>query len=188
GGRSISRSSAFSDSPRAAEAMVAVALADIHGRHYLDAEPLLIAAETILEERVAPDHPALAAALAALARIALARGEPAEAERLAERAVGIARRNPHGRSTEPLRALGAALAARERFAEAEQVLNEALAQDREHHGPEGLATPRVAYVELELARLDRQGGKEAEAETAFKDARRILRKAEDEEHRRERRV
>jgi len=258
-----------SDSPSAAEAMVAVALADIHGRHYLDAEPLLIAAETILEERVAPDHPALAAALAALARIALARGEPAEAERLAERAVGIARRNPHGRSTEPLRALGAALAARERFAEAEQVLNEALAQDREHHGPEGLATarslaqlanaelrahrfaealplvqqaiaidqarlgpshpfiaddlldlglvydgvkrtadsrrafaaavevlergagrdtPRVAYVELELARLDRQDGKEAEAETAFKDARRILRKAEDEEHRRERRV
>src|SRR5947207_10456906 len=99
-----------SGSPSAAEAMVAVALADIDRRHYLDAEPLLIAAETILEERVAPDHPALAATLAALARIALARGEPAEAEGLAERAVGMARRNPHGRSTEPLRALGAALA------------------------------------------------------------------------------
>ncbi len=258
-----------SDSPSAAEAMVAVALVDIDRRHYLDAEPLLIAAEIILEARVAPDHPAMAAALAAHARVALARGEPAEAEALAQRAVGIARRNPHGRSTEPLRALGAALAAEERFAEAEQLLNEALAQDREHHGPEGIDTarclaqlanaelrahrfaealpliqhaaaidqarlgpahpfiaddlldlglvydglkqtekarrafaaaidvlergvgrdtPRVAYVELELARLDRQDGKDAEAEAAFKDARRILHKAEDEEHRRERRV
>jgi len=61
---------------------------------------------------------------------------------LAERAVAIARRNPHGRSTEPLRAYGAALATRERFAEAEQVLREALGQDREHHGPEGLDTAR----------------------------------------------
>jgi tetratricopeptide (TPR) repeat protein len=258
-----------SDAPSAAEAMVSVALVDIDGRRYLDAEPLLIAADIILEERVTPDHPAMAAVLAGLARVALALGEPAEAETLGERAVAIARRNPHGRSTEPLRAYGAALAARERFAEAEQVLREALAQDREHHGPEGLATarslaqlanaelrahrfaealpliqqaaaidqvrlgpahpfiaddlldlglvydglkrtadarrafaaaievlergagrdtPRVAYAELELARLDRQEGKEAEAEAAFKDARRILRKAEDEEHKRERRV
>jgi len=258
-----------SDSPSAAEAMVAVALVDIDRRRYLDAEPLLIAAEIILEERVAPDHPAMAAVLAGLARIALARGEPAEAEALAERAVAMSRRNPHGRSTAPLRAYGAVLATRERFAEADQVLREALAQDREHHGPEGLATarslaqlanaelrahrfaealpliqqaaaidqarlgpahpfiaddlldlglvydglkrtadarrafaaavevlergagrdtPRVAYVELELARLDRQDGKEAKAEAAFKDARRILRKAEDEEHKRERRV
>jgi tetratricopeptide (TPR) repeat protein len=258
-----------SGSPSAAEAMVSVALVAIDRRHYLDAEPLLIAAEIILEERVAPDHPAMAAALAAHARIALARGEPAEAEVLAERAVGIARHNPHGRSTEPLRALGAARAAKERFAEAEQVLNEALTQDREHHGLEGLDTarslaqlanvelrahrfaealpliqqalaidqarlgpthpfigddlldlglvydglkqtakarwafaaaidvlergagrdtPRVAYVELELARLDRQDGKDTEAEAAFKDARRILHKAEDEEHTRERRI
>ena len=52
----------------------------------------------------------------------------------------------------------------------------------------GRDTPRVAYAELELARLDRQDGKEAEAEAVFKDARRILRKAEDEERKRERRV
>ena len=52
----------------------------------------------------------------------------------------------------------------------------------------GRDTPRVAYVELELARLDRQDGKDTEAEAAFKDARRILHKAEDEEHQRERRI
>jgi tetratricopeptide (TPR) repeat protein len=146
-----------SESPSAAEAMVAVALVDIDRRRYLDAEPLLIAAEIILEERVTPDHPAMAAALAALARVALARGEPAEAEALAERAVAIARRNPHGRSTEPLRAYGAALATRERFAEAEPVLREALGQDREHYGPEGLATARslaqLANAELRAHRF-----------------------------------
>jgi hypothetical protein len=258
-----------SGSPSAAEAMVALAVVDIDRRRYLDAEPLLIAARITLGERVAADHPAMVAALAGLARIALARGDTAEARNMAERAVEMARRNPHGRSTEPLRALGAALAAAERFVEAEQMLNEALAQDRQHHGPEGLdtarslaqlanaelrahrfaealpliqqataidqarlgpahpfiaddlfdlglvydglkrasdarkaftaaigvleagagrETPRVAYAELELARLDRQDGKEAEAEAAARDAKRILYKAEDEEHRRERRV
>jgi hypothetical protein len=258
-----------SDSPSAAEAMVALAVVDIDRRRYLDAEPLLIAARITLGERVAADHPAMAAALAGLARIALARGDTAEARTMADQAVEMARRNPHGRSTEPLRALGAALAAAERFVEAEQMLNEALAQDRQHHGPEGLdtarslaqlanaelrahrfaealpliqqataidqarlgpahpfiaddlfdlglvydglkrasdarkaftaaigvleagagrETPRVAYAELELARLDRQDGKEAEAEAAARDAKRILYKAEDEERRRERRV
>jgi tetratricopeptide (TPR) repeat protein len=188
---------------------------------------------------------------------------------LARRAVEIARRNPHRRSAEPLRALGATLAAEERFDEAETVLNEALTEDRKHHGPDGIdtarslaqlanaelrahhfadalpliqqtaaidqerlgaahpfiaddlfdlglvydglqrpaearrafsaalavlergagrETPRVAYVELELARLDRQEGKEAEAEATARDARRILYKADEEERRRERRV
>ncbi len=255
------------DSPSAAEAMVALALSGIDRRRYLDAEPLLIVAESVLSERVAADHPAMAAIFAGLARIALARGETAEANASAERAVAIARRNPHGRSTEPLRVLGAVLASEERFTKARHVLGEALAQDREHHGPDGLATARslaqlanielrahrfaealpliqqaaaidqarlgpghpfiaddlfdlglvydglkrvgearkaftaalgvldggagrdtarVAYVELELARLDRQAGKEADAASA--DARRILNKAEAEEHRRERRV
>ena len=257
------------DSPSAAEAMVALALVGIDRRRYLDSEPLLIAAQITLEERVSPDHPALASALAALARVALARGEAAEAETWARRAVDIARKNPHRRSTEPLRVLGAALAAEERFSEAETVLHEALAEDREHHGPDGIdtarslaqlantelrahrlaealpliqqaaaidqerlgaahpfiaddlfdlglvydglkrsddarrafvvalavlergagrETPRVAYVELELAKLDRRDGKEAEAGAAARDAKRILYKAEDEERRRERRI
>jgi tetratricopeptide (TPR) repeat protein len=257
------------ESPSAAEAMVALAQIGIDQRHYLDAEPLLVVAERVLRERVAADHPAMAAIFAGLARIALARGETAEAYASAERAVAIARRNPHGRSTEPLRALGAVLASEERFSKARRVLGEALAQDREHHGPDGLDTARslaqlanielrahrftealpliqqaaaidqarlgpthpfiaddlfdlglvydglkraseartafsaalgvlesgagrdtarVAYVELEIARLDRQEGKEAEAEAASDDARRILNKAEAEEHKRERRV
>ena len=46
----------------------------------------------------------------------------------------------------------------------------------------------VAYAEIELSRLYRQAGKEAEAEAVFRDARRILNKAEAEEHRRERNV
>jgi tetratricopeptide (TPR) repeat protein len=97
-------------SQSAAEAMVALAQIAIDRRHYLDAEPLLIVADTVLRERVDADHPAMAAIFAGLARIALARGEISEAKASAERAVAIARRNPHGRSTEPLRVLGAVLA------------------------------------------------------------------------------
>jgi tetratricopeptide (TPR) repeat protein len=257
------------DSPSAAEAMVALAQIAIDRRRYLDAEPLLVVAENVLSERVDADHPAMAAIFAGLARIALARGDASQAKAAAERAVAIARRNPHGRSSEPLRVLGAVLASRERFTRARRVLDEALAQDREHFGPEGLAsarslaqlanielrahrfaealpliqqaaaidqarlgpthpfiaddlfdlglvydglkrgadarkafaaalgvleagagrdTPRVAYVEQELARLDREAGQEAEADAKSADARRILNKAEAEEHKRERRV
>ena len=49
-------------------------------------------------------------------------------------------------------------------------------------------TPRVAYAETELSRLYRQKGDKDRADAAFKDARRILNKAEAQEHRRERRV
>src|SRR6266700_4213950 len=254
------------DSASAAEAMAALALIDIDRRRYLDAEPLLIVAERVLTARVAADQPAMATIFAGLARIALARGEIPPAEAWAGRAIAIAKRNPHGRSAEPLRTLGAVLAAAERFAEAEPVLAEALAQDRKQHGADGedtarslaqlanfylrqgkagdalpllqeaaaadrrrlgptqpfiaddlhdlgLAydalhrgeeahgafiaalgilergigreTPRVAYVEIELSRLYRQAGNNAAAEAAFRDARRILNKAEAEEHSRE---
>ena len=257
------------DSASAAEAMAALALIDIDRRRYLDAEPLLIIAERVLAARVAADHPAMAAIDAGLARIALARGDTKPAEAWATTALAIARRNPHGRSAEPLRTLGAVLTAEERFAEAEPVLAEALAQDRKQHGEggadtarslaqlgnlhlrEGKAgdalplfeeaaaidqsrlgpthpfiaddlhdlglaydalhrgdearraflaaidvlehgagreTPRVAYAELELSRLYRQAGNEPAAEAAFRDARRILNKAEAEERRRERQV
>src|SRR5882762_8371555 len=80
-----------------------------------------------------------------------------EAATSAERAVAIARRNPHGRSTEALRVLGAVLASEERFTKARRVLGEALAQDREHHGPDGLDTARslaqLANIELRAHRF-----------------------------------
>jgi len=257
------------DSPSAAEAMAALAMLDIDRRRYLDSEPLLIVAKRVLATRVDADHPVMATIFAGLARIALARGETKPAEAWARRALAIARRNPHGRSAEPLRTLGAVLTAEQRYEEAELVLGEALAQDRKHHGADGsdtarslsqlahlqlrrgragdaLAlieeataidqrrlgpahpfiaddlhdlglvydalrrgeearkaftaavdvlergagreTPRVAYAELELSRLYRQQGNAAAADAAFNDARRILNKAEAEEHKRERDV
>jgi tetratricopeptide (TPR) repeat protein len=257
------------DSASAAQAMAALALVDIERRRYLDAEPLLIVAASVLADRAAPDHPAMATISAGLARIALARGDTKPALAWATAALAIARRNPHGRSAEPLRTLGAVLTAEERFEEAERVLTEALAQDRRQHGADGAdtarslsqlanlylrqdraedalplieealaidqdrlgashpwiaddlhdlglayaalnrgkearaafiaaidvlergagkETPRVAYAELELSRLYRQAGNEAAADAAYKDARRILNKAEAEEHRRERQV
>lgn len=256
------------DSASAGEAMAALATAEIDRRRYLDAEPLLIVAENVLSARVAPDHPAMVIVLAGRARVALARGDKAQAEAWARRAVEMSRHNPHRRSTEALRALGAVLTAEDKFSEAEPVLHEALTQDREQHGegadtarslaqlghlywreeqPEkalplieeavaidqarlgamhpfvaddffdlalvydalkrddaalralqaaldilergvGRETVRVAYVEIELSRLYRERDQETEADAAFRDARRILNKAEAEEHKREREV
>jgi hypothetical protein len=257
------------DAPSAAEAMAALALLDIDRRRYLDAEPLLIIAERALRRRVAADHPVMPTIYAGLARIALARGDAGPAQGWARRAVELAGRNPHRRSTEPLRSLGAALSAAQRYDEAEPVLLAALTQDRRHFGAAGSETARslaelgnlylrrgwaadalplferaaaidrrrlgpahpfiaddlydlglayavlgrdaaardaflaavdtlergtgrdtvrVGYVQLELARTYRRQGREAEAEAAHRDARRILNKAEAEEHRRERRA
>jgi Tfp pilus assembly protein PilF len=130
------------DSASAAAAMGALALAHIEQRRYLDAEPLLIIAASVLADKAAADHPATATIFAGLARIALARGDLKSAETWARNALAITRRNPHHRSAEPLRTLGAVLAARERFAEAEGVLTEALAQDRKQHGADGIDTAR----------------------------------------------
>ena len=257
------------DAASAGEAMAALAVVAIDRRRYLDGEPLLVIAERVLAGRISPDHPTMAAIFAGRARIALARGDKAPAEAWARRAVDIARKNPHNRSTEPLRALGAVLAAAERFDEAGEVLDEALAADRKHHGAEGAEgarslaalaalalrrgraaealplieeamaidqarlgrshpfiaddfydlglayaalersddaqraftaalavlehgagrdTPRVAYTETELSRLYRAAGNDAAAEAAFHDARRILNRAEREEHEREREI
>ena len=257
------------DSTKAAEAMVSLAMLDIDRRAYFDAEPLLIVAERTLSARADADRPVMATIHAGLARIGLARGDTKPAELQARQAVAIARRNPHGRSLEPSRVLGAVLAGEKLFDEGEAVLIEALAQDRRQHGADGLDTARslsqlanlylrqgraaaalpllqeaaaidqarlgpshpfiaddlhdlglaydaldrksearraflaaislleagagrntvrVAYAETELSRLYRQAGDEAAAETAFRNARRILNKEEARERRRERRV
>jgi tetratricopeptide (TPR) repeat protein len=148
------------DSASAAEAMATLALIDIDRRRYLDAEPLLIIAERVLSARVPADHPAMATIFAGLARIALAHGDKVAAEDWASRALAIARRNPDGRSAEPLRTLGAVLAAEERFAEAEPVLTEALTQDRAQHGAGGVETARSL---AQLANLYLRQGKAKDA-------------------------
>src|SRR4051794_22280366 len=249
-----------------ARAITALALAHIDRRRWLDAEPLVILAARMLPD--AHKDRLGAAIFAGQARVALARGDADAALAFARRAVESARHNPRDASAEPLRALGAALAALERFEEARQAIEEALALDRRQHGPEavetarslsqlgnlylrwgrpedalmplqqataidqlklgpahpfiaddlhdlGLAydalnrperarrlflaalavlergpgrdTPRAAYAERALGRVERQLGHTAAADAAQRDARRILNEAEAEERRRERR-
>lgn len=131
-----------SGSSSAAEAMVALAQTDIGRRRYLDAEPLLIAAANVLTERLEPNHPALAAAFAALARVAVARGDLKAAQSWAERAVAIAATNQHQRATEPLLVLAAVRAAQERFTESEGLIQDALSRDRGHYGRDDDAVAR----------------------------------------------
>src|SRR5439155_21890503 len=97
---------------------------------------------------------------AGLARVALAGGEVQPAEAWASHALAMAKRNPHGRSAEALRTLGAVLAAAQRFAEAEHVLDEALAQDRWQHGADGEDTARSL---AQLANLYLREGKPGDA-------------------------
>lgn len=130
-------------SPRTAEALAHLAQVQIDRRRYLDAEPLLIIANGIVNGR-ADDKRLAATILAGLARIAIARGDPdaalaraAEAERAAERIEGAGRR-----SAQPQRVFGAALTALERFSEAEAALRQALAFDRRTHGPESAERAR----------------------------------------------
>lgn len=250
----------------AARAMLSLGLLEIDRRRYLDAEPLLIIARRVLAATGEPDNAAMAAIAAGLARIALARGEPAQAEDWARSAVKASGER-QGAASEALRALAASLTAQHRDAEAERLLDQALAHDRRagddvaaartlselanlhlreqrpaaalplleeataldqsRLGPAhpfiaddlydlglvyaalqrpaaarrafaaatgvlerggGRNTARFAYVELELSRLDRERGDAAAADALYRDARRILNKAEAEEHRRERKV
>jgi tetratricopeptide (TPR) repeat protein len=138
----------------AAEAMAGLAALYIEMRRYLDAEPLLIVSRRDLLARDGPHDPALVPVLCALARIARARGAAAEARKWAAEAVALAARQ--GRQdpqyAAALRALGGALAAQKRFADAERMLRRALALDRARGGGNG---PMVArdLAELGLAYL-----------------------------------
>jgi tetratricopeptide (TPR) repeat protein len=259
------------DSSATAQAVAKLAGAYIDRRRWLDAEPLLIVAARMLPE--AREGGLGTAIFAGLARVAAARGDNDAALAWAGRAVESARRDQLHESAEPLRALGAALAALERFEEARRALDEALTLDRRRRGPEaaetarslsqlgnlylrwgrpadalpplqeaaaidqmrlgpahpfiaddlydlGLAydalnrperarrlflaalavlergpgsetsrdTPRVAYAERALSRVEHQLGHLAAAETARSNARRIPNQAEAEEQRRERRL
>jgi tetratricopeptide (TPR) repeat protein len=124
----------------AAEAMAALARLYIGLRRYLDAEPLALAAANVFRARGGEGDAALAPVLVDEARIALARGEPARARHLAEVAIAIAKKNHLAPAGDRLRALGAALAAEDRFDDAERVLRQALALDRANR--DRLATAR----------------------------------------------
>lgn len=139
-----------SGSPRAATAMVALALLDIERQRYLDAEPLLIIARRVSASGGEIDDPTRATIFTGLARIALARGDTSPAEAWARRAVEVARRHPHTDSAAPLRALGAVLTAEARFADAERVLDAALAEDRRRSGDDA---PETARSLAQLAHL-----------------------------------
>jgi tetratricopeptide (TPR) repeat protein len=122
------------------QAVTALALAYIDCRLWLDAETRLTVAARLLP--ASQDDRLRAEIFAGLARVALARGDIEAALAWAGRAVASARRDRLPVSAEPLRALGAAFAARERFEEARQTLDEALALDQRQHGPEAVETAR----------------------------------------------
>jgi tetratricopeptide (TPR) repeat protein len=252
---------------RSAAAMTELAWAYLDQGRYLDAEPLLIAANRIFASR--PDAPvaAKAMALAGRARVAVAHGDTDAAIAAARNAVSASPAKSR-ESITALRALAAALAAGHRVDEAEQVLRQALALDKEGHEPAGGTartlsqmanlylhadraadalplieeataidqeqlgtdhpfiaddlhdlglvyealkrlsearrvlgaaldrlerggagdTTRAGYTESDLSRVLGKMGDEDAAETAFRNARRILNKAEAEEHKRERKV
>jgi predicted negative regulator of RcsB-dependent stress response len=128
------------EAPATAQAITALAQAHIDRRRWLDAEQLLILAARMPGE--ADENGSEVAIFAGLARVTLARGDADAALAWASRAVESARRNPQHASTEPLRAFGAALAALQRFEEARQALDAAVASDRLRHGPEAAETAR----------------------------------------------
>ena len=129
-----------------------------------------------------------ARSLSQLANLYLRQGRAGDALPLLEEAAAIdqGRLGPtHPVIADDLHDLGLAYAALHREGAARAAFTAAI--DVLERGA-GKETPRVAYAELELSRLYRQQGNEAAADAAFKDARRILNKAEAEEHKREREV
>jgi len=146
------------DSTNAANAMVALADIEVLRHRYTDAEPLLTAALPVLEDRSGDDNPTLAMPVAALARIALARGDIPAAEAWALRANALMAHRPAISSSEPLRVLGAVYAEEQRFDEAERVLRTALARDRQRHGAASTETARsLAQLVNLLLRSERFG-------------------------------
>ena len=156
-------------------------------------------AETVLAEALAQDRRqhrrqhradglATARSLSQLANLQLRQGRGAEALPLLQEAIAIdqARLGPHHPFiADDLHDLGLAYDALGRKPDARRAF---LAASALLEGGAGRNTVRVAYAEIELSRLYRQAGDAEAADTAFRNARRILNKAEAEERRRERRV
>jgi tetratricopeptide (TPR) repeat protein len=130
------------DSVNAAQAMIALARVEVLRQDYAKAEPLLISALPVLKMRFGEESPVLIEPLAALARIALARGDLPAAESWAHQSQAIAARRPAATSTEPLRVLGAIDAAEQRVDDGEKMLRDAIARDRQYHGADSLEMAR----------------------------------------------
>jgi tetratricopeptide (TPR) repeat protein len=129
-----------------------------------------------------------ARSLSQLAHLYLRQGEAGAALALIEEATAIDQRRlgpTHPVIADDFHDLALVYEALHRSDQARRALIAAI--DILEHGA-GRETPRVAYAQLELSRLYRSAGNEAAADAAFRDARRILNKAEAEEHRRERNV
>jgi tetratricopeptide (TPR) repeat protein len=141
-----------------ANAMVSLADVEILRHHYVAAEPLLSTALPTLEARLGAENPVLVGPLAALSRIAIARGDLPAAEDWANRANAIAIRRPQAASSEPLRVLGAVYAEERRFDDGERVLRSAIARDRQGHGANNAETARslaqLANLELRAQRFN----------------------------------
>ncbi len=136
----------------------------------------------------APTGQTSARSLSQLANLYLRGGRAGEALPLFEQATAIDQGRlgaTHPFIADDLHDLGLAYEALKRPDEARDALIAAI--DILERGA-GRETPRVAYAELELSRLYRQQGNAAAADSSFREARRILNKAEAEEHRRERQV
>jgi tetratricopeptide (TPR) repeat protein len=147
------------DSINAAQAMIALARVEVLRQNYAEAEPLLVSALPVLKMRFGEESPVLIEPLAALARIALARGDLQAAESWVHQSQAIAARRPASTSTEPLRVLGAIDAAEQRFDDGEKVLRDAIARDRQYHGADSLEMARslaqLANVLLRAQHFDK---------------------------------
>ena len=158
------------------------------GERFDEAERVLSEALAQDRRRHGPDATETARSLSRLGNLHMRAGRAQDALPLLENAAAIDqdRLGPaHPFIADDLYDLALAYDALQRDDMARRALRAAIAV---LEGGAGRDTPRVAYAEIELSRLYRRQGDTAAADAAFKDARRILNKAEAEEHRRERRL
>jgi len=153
-----------------------------------EAERALNRALSLDRERHGSDSPEAARSLSLLANLYFRDDRPQQALPLIEEATAIDQAHlPPGHPFigDDLHDLGLVYEGLKRRDEALRVTQAALRSLQQGTARD---TPREAYVESDLSRLYREAGDEDAAETALRNARRILNKAEAEEHRRERKV
>jgi tetratricopeptide (TPR) repeat protein len=139
-------------------------------------------------DRAADNQLAAARSLTQLANAYIRQKRFAEALPLVEEATMIDQRRlgaAHPLIAEDFHDLGLIYLATGRPTDATKAFHTAI--DVLDHGA-GRGTPTLAYVELDLARAEHTLGHEEKAQSLFRDARRILNTAEDEERERQRRV